>query len=101
MKPPDRPNRTTLRPGVVDLPASRPRRSPEEIALEKRKKHDAAAAKAETQRLAAARVAELEIQTPVVARSKGRNTSALTKQSRKRPTTDTTRDVSFFRSSIR
>ena len=59
MKPPAQ-NRTTSTPGVVDLP--RPRRTTAEVTLEKKKKSDMAATKAETKRQVGVRLAELERQ---------------------------------------
>lgn len=84
--------RTTLTPGVVDLP--KPRRSTTEVALEKKKKDDVANVKAEAKRLAATQVAELEKQA-VAARNEGSSINALTrKQPRKRPGASASKDVS-------
>lgn len=76
--------RTTLTPGVVDLP--RARRSSAEVSLEKKKKSDAATKKAEAKRLAAARVAELEKQAVMM---------ATTKKSHTRPLGQASKEVSF------
>jgi len=85
--------RTTLTPGMVDLPKRR--KTSAEVALEKKKKNDAATAKARAKRLAAVQVAELESQM-VTAQDKGSSVNALVpKQSRKRPATGASRDVSF------
>lgn len=94
MIPPGR-NRTTSAPGLVDLPT--PRRPSKEVALERKKKDDAAATKAEAKRLAAARVAELESSQAIAALSKKARTNQLgPKQARKRPVMSTSlRDVSF------
>ena len=87
-------NRTTLNPGVVDLPKSR--RTSAEVARERKKKSDDAAAKAEAKRSAAARVAALERQA-ATKQNKGSGVITLTsKQPRKRPVTGgTSKDVSF------
>lgn len=53
-----RKNRTTNNPGIVDLP--NPRRSSSEVAAEKAKKKDIAAAKANKKREQEARVARVE-----------------------------------------
>ena len=93
MKPPGR-NRTTSAPGVVDLPA--PRRSSKEVALEKKKKDEAAAAKAEAKRLAVARVVELESQA-TTGPNKGTRANKLgPKQPRIRPAMSASSKVSFF-----
>jgi len=85
---------------MVDRPP--PRRSSAEVALDKKKKSDAANMRVEAKRLAAVRVAEIESQTLAVAQKKGSKTNASgPKQSRKRPVTSTSRSVSFFRSLIR
>ena len=86
-------NRTTLTPSLVDLP--KPRRSSQEVALEKKTKMEAANAKAEAKRLAVIRVTELE--KGVIAWKKGSGASTPgSKQSRKRPVTTASReDVSF------
>lgn len=90
--------RTTLTPGVVDLP--RARRTSAEVTLEKKKKNDAATKKAKARHLAEVRVTELEKQA-AAARNDGSGANALaSKQLRKRPATSTSRDVSFFRSTI-
>jgi hypothetical protein len=81
-------NRTTLTPGVVDLP--KPRQTSTEVALEKKKKSDAATAKAEAMQLAAVRVAELERRT---ATTHGERLTR--KQPRKQPAMSASRDVSF------
>ena len=85
---------TTATPGVVDLPT--PRRSSKEVALEKKRKVDALAAKAEAKRLAVARVAEVKSQV-----TKGQNKGTGTnrpgpKQTKKRPAMSASREVSFF-----
>lgn len=93
MKRSDR-KRTTLTPGAVDLP--RARRTGAEVALEKRNKDDAATKKANTMRLAAVRVAEIE------RRNEGSSANALaSKQPRKRPANGMSKDVSFLRLLIR
>lgn len=98
MRPPAR-NRTTSTPGAVDLPA--PRRSSEEVALEKKRKSDAAEARAKAIRLAAARVAEIENKALAAAKDKRSGTSTPgPKKSRKRPGASTT-DVSLLRWLIR
>ena len=92
MKPANR-VRTTTTPGIVDLP--RPRRSSKEVALEKKKKIDAVAAKAEAKRLAAAQVAEVESRA-TTGQNKGAGTNRLgPKQQKKRPVTSVSREVSF------
>jgi len=85
--------RTTLTPGVVDLP--KPWRTNAEVALEKKKKNDAAAVKAESKRLAAVRVAELERQVAIAQREGSGVNALIPKQLRKRPATIASRDVSF------
>jgi len=98
MKPPSR-NRTTSAPGLVDLPT--PRRSSKEVVLEKKKKNDAATAKAEAKRLAAAQVADLENQ-PIAGPNKGTRTNQLgPKRPKKRPAMSAGIEVSSFRSLIR
>jgi hypothetical protein len=92
MRPPPR-TRTTLTPGVVDLPA--PRRSSEEVALEKKRKSEAANARAKAARLAAARVAEVESQALAAARDKRSGAGVLhPKKSHRRPEASVM-DVSF------
>lgn len=71
MKPPPR-NRTTSTPGTVDLPA--PCRSSKEVALEKKRKNEAANARVKAARLAAAWVAEVESQALAAARDKSSST---------------------------
>jgi len=84
--------RTTLTPGMVDLPKKR--RTSAEVALEKKKKNDVAAARARAKQLAAVQVAELE--SRMVAQDKGSSVNTLTpKQPHKRPATGASRDVSF------
>lgn len=82
--------RTTLTPGVVDLP--RARRTSAEVALEKQKKDSAATKKAEAKRQAEIRVAELEKQV-AVAQNEARNAS---KRPRKQPAMIVERDVSSY-----
>jgi hypothetical protein len=85
--------RTTLTPGVVDLPKKR--RTSAEVALEKKKKNDMATARTRAKQLAAAQVAELESQM-VTAQDKGSSANVLVpERSRKRPATSASRDVSF------
>ena len=89
MKPPDR-NRTTSTPGMVDR--VQPRRSSAEVTLEKKKRSDAANARAQAKRLAAVRVTEIESM-----QKKGNTTSTPNpKQPRKRPLTGASRDVSVL-----
>jgi hypothetical protein len=93
----DRSNRkrTTLTPGVVDLP--RARRTTAEVSLEKKKKTDAATKKSEAKRLAAIQVAELEKQSVASRIEESSVDAPATKRSNKRPVARTaSKDVSFF-----
>jgi hypothetical protein len=82
MIPDPRNNRTTENPGRVDLPA--PRRTPGEVAQERKQKEAAAKQAMKVKKAAAARVATLEHQGNKAAQTKTTG-AAGTKVSRKRP----------------
>ena len=66
MRPPPRETRTTNAPGLVDLP--KPRKSTADVTAEKKKKEEAAVAKAKVKDAKVARVARVEKEIRVAQR---------------------------------